>query len=597
MSEVLTRTLAGGLRAASIGQRVRLQGWVHRRRDHGGVLFVDLRDREGIAQVVFNPETEAAPHAVADTFRLEFVVEIEGEVRARPADKVNPDMATGEIEVVADRAVVLSSARTPPFPVNDESNVDERTRLRYRYLDLRRERMQRNLRLRHRVNKTIRDYMDESGFLEVETPILYKTTPEGARDFLVPSRLQPGEFYALPQSPQTLKQLLMIAGYERYYQLARCFRDEDLRADRQLEFTQLDVEMSFVTADDVLALMEPMFVRLWSLIGVDLPTPFERLPYAEAIARYGSDKPDRRIGMEIADLTEVFRASSFQVFSRAIADGGVVRGLAVPGGEGIARREIDAWAEHAKGLGARGLAWLPVTAEPSGPVANNTSPAERTAAAEQTGAKTGDIIIFAAGAERDAADLLGQMRLEIARRLGIRPDRQWDMFWVTDFPMFEWNANEQRADAVHHPFTRVVDEDLSLLESEPLKVRAIAYDTVCNGMELGGGSLRIYDPEVQARVFRAIGLDDETAQRRFGFFLEALQYGTPPHGGIAYGIDRIAAILAGEEAISDVIAFPKTQQGQDLMAEAPSAAGDEQLAELGLALRPRPRTTGDTQGA
>jgi len=596
MSDELERTLGGSLRADHSGQRVRLQGWVHRRRDHGGVLFVDLRDRAGIVQVVFNPETSPDPHRVADGFRLEFVIEVEGQVRARPADKVNPDMATGEVEVVADRATVLAAAKTPPFPVNDESNVDERTRLTFRYLDLRRERMQRNLRLRHAVNKTIRDYMDEGGFLEVETPILYKTTPEGARDFLVPSRLQPGEFYALPQSPQTLKQLLMIAGYERYYQIARCFRDEDLRADRQLEFTQLDVEMSFVSVDQVLELMEPMFVRLWRLIGVDLPTPFERLPYAEAMARYGSDKPDRRIGMEIADLTDVFRASGFQVFSRAISEGGVVRGLAVPGGEGIARREIDAWAEHARGLGARGLAWLPVTEAPSGPVANNTSPEERDAAARLTGARPGDVVIFAAGAEREAADLLGQMRLEIARRLSIKPDREWDMFWVTDFPMFEWNAAEARADAVHHPFTRVVDEDLALLQTEPLRARAFAYDTVCNGMELGGGSLRIHDPEVQARVFRAIGLDEETARRRFGFFLEALQYGTPPHGGIAYGIDRIAAILAGEEAIRDVIAFPKTQQGQDLMADAPSPAGAEQLAELGLALRPRPQATGGPQG-
>ncbi|GAC1331859.1 MAG: aspartate--tRNA ligase [Candidatus Dormibacteria bacterium] len=597
MTETLPRTLAGSLRPSHVGQRVRLQGWVDRRRDHGGVLFVDLRDREGIAQVVFNPETEVAAHATADTFRLEFVIEVEGEVRARPGDAVNPDMTTGEVEVVADRALVLSAARTPPFPINDESPVDDRTRMRYRYLDLRRQRMQRNLRLRHRVSSTIREYMDEQGFVDIETPILYKTTPEGARDFLVPSRLHPGEFYALPQSPQTLKQLLMIAGVERYYQLARCFRDEDLRADRQLEFTQLDVEMSFVSADDVMALMEPLFVRLWRLVGVELPTPFERLPYAEAISRYGSDKPERRIGMEIADLSEVFRESAFQVFSRAIAEGGVVRGLAVPGGGGIARREIDAWGDHARGLGARGLAWLPVTAEPPGPVAKNTSPEERAAVARLTGAGEGDVVIFAAGGQREASDLLGQMRLEIARRLDIKPDRDWDMFWVTDFPMFEWNATEERADAVHHPFTRPVDEDLALLDTEPLRVRALAYDTVCNGLELGGGSLRIYDQEVQARVFRAIGLDDDTAQQRFGFFLEALQYGTPPHGGIAYGIDRIAALLAGEDAIREVIAFPKTQQGQDPMAATPSEASPDQLAELGLTLRPRPKTTGDDPGA
>ncbi|MFN2465333.1 MAG: aspartate--tRNA ligase [Candidatus Dormibacteria bacterium] len=592
----LTRTLAGSLRSDSVGRQVLLQGWVHRRRDHGGVLFVDLRDRDGVAQVVFNPETQREAHAVADSFRLEYVVEIEGEVRSRPPDAVNPDMPTGEIEVVAQRATVLSASKTPPFPINEESNVDERTRMRFRYLDLRRERMQRNLRLRHQVSRTIRDYMDGEGFVDIETPILYKTTPEGARDFLVPSRLQHGSFYALPQSPQTLKQLLMIAGTERYYQLARCFRDEDLRADRQLEFTQLDLEMSFVTVDEVLALMEPLFVRLWRLVGVDLPTPFERLPYAEAIARYGSDKPDRRIGMEIADLSDVFRDSGFQVFAAAIADGGVVRGLAVPGGSGIARREIDAWGEHARGLGARGLAWLPVSDEPSGPVAKNTSAAEQTAAAAATGAAPGDVIIFAAGEAREAADLLGQMRLEIARRLEIKPSREWDMFWVTDFPMFEWNATEKRADAVHHAFTRPFDEDLPLLESDPLKVRALAYDSVCNGMELGGGSLRIHDSEVQSRIFRAIGLDQETAERRFGFFLEALQYGTPPHGGIALGVDRIAAILAGEEAIREVIAFPKTQLGQDLMASTPSGADPAQLVELGLALRAGPRTAGDAQG-
>ena len=596
MSEKLTRSMAGSLRPEHTGQRVLLQGWVDRRRDHGGVLFVDLRDRAGIAQVVFNPEIQAEAHAIADTFRLEYVVEIEGEVRARPFDAVNPEMATGGVEVVADRAKVLSAAKTPPFPINEETNVDERTRMRYRYLDLRRERMQRNLRLRHQVNKTIRQYMDENGFLEVETPILYKTTPEGARDFLVPSRLHPGDFYALPQSPQTLKQLLMIAGVERYYQIARCFRDEDLRADRQLEFTQLDFEISFTTQEEIFALMEPMFARLWSLIGAELAIPFDRITYHDAMARYGTDKPDRRIGMEIADLTEVFSGSAFKVFSGTIADGGVVRGLAVPGGGGIARREIDAWVEHARGLGARGLPWLPVSAEPSGPVANNTSPDEQAAAARATGANDGDVIIFAVGKEKEAATLLGFMRVEIARRLGIKPDREWDMFWVTEFPMFEWNVTEQRADAMHHPFTRPYDEDLPLLETDPLKVRSIAYDIVCNGLELSSGSLRIHDSEIQSRVFAALGITPEEAEARFGFFLEALQYGTPPHGGFAPGIDRIVRLLCGEDDIRQVIAFPKTQQGLDLMAGTPSEVDLEQLAELGLALRPRPQTAGDAPG-
>ena len=591
----MSRSLGGALRAEQVGQRVLLQGWVHRRRDHGGVLFVDLRDRAGIIQVVFNPETHGAAHAVADSFRLEYVVELEGEVRPRPTDAVNPDMVTGEVEVVADSARVLSVSRTPPFPINEETTVDERIRMKYRYLDLRRERMQRNLRLRHSVTRAIREYMDSNDFLEVETPIMYKTTPEGARDFLVPSRLHPGQFYALPQSPQTLKQLLMIAGVERYYQIARCFRDEDLRADRQLEFTQLDFEISFTSQEEIFALMEPMFAKLWKLIGVDLAMPFDRVTYRDAMARYGSDKPDRRIGMEIADLTEVFRESSFKVFSGAVAAGGVVRGLAVPGGASQPRREIDAWVDYARGLGARGLAWLPVTADPSGPVANNTTPEVRAAAASQTGAQDGDVVIFAAGAEKEAATLLGFMRLEIARRIEVKPDREWDMFWVTEFPMFQWNSTENRADAMHHPFTRPYDEDLPLLESDPLKVRSIAYDIVCNGLELSSGSLRIFDSEVQSRVFAAMGISAEDAEARFGFFLEALQYGTPPHGGFAPGIDRIVRLLCGEDDIRQVIAFPKTQQGQDLMAATPSPAGPEQLAELGIALLPRPQSAGGSQ--
>jgi aspartyl-tRNA synthetase len=590
---VTARTLGGSLRKADAGKAVLLQGWVDRRRDHGGVLFVDLRDRAGIVQVIFNPDAQVDAFALADGFRLEYVVEIEGEVRARPADAVNPEMRTGEVEVVATSAKVLSKSRTPPFPVNEESTVDERIRMRYRYLDLRRERMQRNLRLRHQVTKAIRDYMDENGFLEVETPILYKTTPEGARDFLVPSRLHPGEFYALPQSPQTLKQLLMIAGVERYYQIARCFRDEDLRADRQLEFTQLDFEISFTSQEEIFALMEPMFARLWRLVGAELKTPFDRITYRDAMARYGSDKPDRRLGMEIADLSHVFRESAFKVFSGAVGGGGVVRGLAVPGGASQPRREIDAWVDYARGLGAKGLAWLPVTAESSGPVANNTSAQERAAAATATGAADGDVIIFAAGAEKEAATLLGFMRLEIARRVGIKPDREWDMFWVTEFPMFDWNETENRADAMHHPFTRPYDEDLPLLESDPLKVRSIAYDIVCNGLELSSGSLRIHDSEVQSRVFSALGITPEEAEARFGFFLEALQYGTPPHGGFAPGIDRIVRLLCGEEDIRQVIAFPKTQQGQDLMAATPSSVDPGQLTELGLALRARPRQAGD----
>jgi aspartyl-tRNA synthetase len=580
----MTRVLGGALRAANAGQQVLLKGWVDRRRDHGGVLFVDLRDRGGIIQVVFNPELEPGAHSTADTFRLEYVVEVEGEVRNRPAEGVNPKMPTGEVEVVAHRTAVLSTAKTPPFPVNEESNVEDRVRLQYRYLDLRRERMQRNLRLRARVNKTIRDYLDARDFLEVETPILYKSTPEGARDYLVPSRVHPGQFYALPQSPQTLKQLLMIAGFERYYQIARCFRDEDLRADRQPEFTQLDLEMSFVSEDEIFDLMEPLFVELWGLIGVEIPTPFDRLPFAESMARYGTDKPDRRIGMEISDLTEDLRSCGFQVFSGAIAAGGVVRALAVPGGAGRPRREIDAWVEHAVGLGAKGLAWLPIAADPGGPVAKHLSVDERKVVAERTGAGDGDMVIFAAGPAAGAASLLGAMRVEIARRIQVTPNREWDFLWVNQMPMFEWNADERRADALHHPFTRPLDDDLAMLETEPLNVRAAAYDIVCNGNELGSGSLRIHDSDVQSRVFRALGIDDATAEARFGFFLEALRYGTPPHGGIAPGLDRITALLCGEAGIREVIAFPKTQQAQDLMADTPSPVDPLQLTELGIAV-------------
>jgi aspartyl-tRNA synthetase len=579
-----TRVLGGGLRRDNVGEAVVLKGWVHRRRDHGGVLFVDLRDRGGIVQVVFNPELEAEARSIADTFRLEYVVEVEGVVRLRPEDSVNPEMPTGEVEVVAQRTGVLSASKTPPFPVNEESNVEDRVRLRYRYLDLRRQRMQRNIRFRASVNKTIRDYLDARDFVEVETPILYKSTPEGARDYLVPSRVHPGQFYALPQSPQTLKQLLMIAGFERYYQIARCFRDEDLRADRQPEFTQLDLEMSFVAEEELFALMEPLFVELWRLIGVELKTPFDRVPYPEAIARYGTDKPDRRLGMEIADLSQDLAGSGFQVFARAISEGGVVRALAVSGGAGLPRREVDAWVDHARGVGARGLAWLPVGKDPGGPVAKYLSADEQQQAALRTGAREGDMIIFAAGPEPEAAALLGTMRVEIARRLEVQPDQDWDFLWVNEMPMFELNSDLGRAEPLHHPFTSPVDDDLGLLETEPLKVRAIAYDIVCNGNELGSGSLRIHDSDVQARVFRALGIDDATAEARFGFFLEALRYGTPPHGGIAPGLDRITALLCGEDGIREVIAFPKTQQAQDLMAGTPSAVDQTQLLELGIDL-------------
>jgi aspartyl-tRNA synthetase len=564
---------AGDLRPTDVDQSHRVAGWVHRRRDHGGLIFIDLRDRSGLLQVVFHPDTAPDAHAAARKLRAEDVVSIGGVVVRRAEGTANPNLATGEIELAAGAVEVLADAETPPFEIVDTPKpVAEETRLRYRYIDLRREQMQRAMQLRHDVTQAIRSHLHELDFLEMETPILTRSTPEGARDFLVPSRLQPGNFYALPQSPQLFKQLFMVAGYERYYQIARCFRDEDLRADRQPEFTQLDIELSFVEEDDVIALVDGLLKDVLAVGGVDVQLPIERVTYDEVMLRWGSDRPDRRIGMEIKELNEVFEGTEFKVFADVIGRGDVIRGIAVKGT--LPRKRIDELTEQAKRAGAGGLVWAVV--EPDSvrsPVAKFVGDDALRQAAELLGAGEGDTILIVADKPRVAAGVLGQLRLAA----GVRGEGN-DIFWVVDFPAFEWNEDEQRLDSMHHPFTAPSGD----LDADPSTWRSKAYDVVMNGTELGGGSIRINRPDVQRKVFQAIGLPDDEAEDRFGFLLEALNYGAPPHGGIAFGLDRIVAMLAGHESIRDVMAFPKTATGADPMTGAPAPVGERQLKELGL---------------
>lgn len=579
----------------SVGQLVTLAGWVHRRRDHGGLIFIDLRDREGLVQVVFDPRASQAGHRVAEGLRNEFVFQVAGLVSRRPKGSENPDMGTGQIEVLARDCRVLNASRNPPFYINEETEVDESLRLKYRYLDLRRRRMKENILLRHRVVKCLRDFLDARGFVEIETPILIKSTPEGARDFLVPSRLQAGKFYALPQSPQQMKQLLMVAGFEKYYQVARCFRDEDLRADRQFEFTQLDIEMSFVEEADVLQLMEDMFVALVEKVqpSWDLPRPFPRLSYADVMERYGTDKPDTRFGLELADLSDIVAGSEFGVFRSAIKSGGKVRGFCAPGCGGYTRKQLDELIELARAAGARGLVALALIGGPGGPALDKTSSAAaKFVSAEETagmagrlGAKAGDLLLIVADRAAVAGRALDHLRREMGRRLGLIDRNRLAMVFVVDFPLFEWSDEEKRWQASHHPFTAPRDEDLPLLESDPGKVRARCYDIVCNGYELSSGSIRIHNRDMQERVFALLGYGRERVQRLFGHMLEAFEYGAPPHGGIAPGIDRVAMLLAGEESIREVIPFPKNQAGCDLTFDAPSEVSDEQLLELHLARR------------
>jgi aspartyl-tRNA synthetase len=577
----------GELRIDQVGQHVTLAGWLHRYRSHGGVLFVNLRDRSGIVQVTFDHKVAPQATAVAEEARAEWVLQIEGTVRRRPPGTENPDMPTGEIEVLADKVNVLNRAKTPPFYIDHEAGEAEALRLKYRYLDLRRERMQRNMILRHRVVSFIRGFLTERGFVEIETPILTKSTPEGARDYLVPSRIHAGNFYALPQSPQQLKQLLMVAGFERYFQIARCFRDEDSRGDRQPEFTQLDLEMSFVEREDILKLAEELCTRLIKEISDKklLFEPFPRLSYREAVERFGKDNPDLRFGMELVDIGDLVENAGYGVFSQAVGEGGQVKGLRAEGLGGYSRKQIDGLTELVQTYGARGLAWLAVQEEGvRSSFAKFLEEGCVAAIIERLGGRPGDLLLFVADKPAIVAEALGRLRVELGDRLGLRDDSVLAMAWVTDFPLFGWNEDEQRWDPSHHMFTSPMPEDVPLLDTDPGAARGQQYDLVCNNYEIGGGSIRIHRREIQEKVFELIGLDVEDAKQQFGHMLEAFEYGTPPHGGIAPGIDRLVMLLAGEPNIREVMAFPKTQSAADLMVGAPSPVSEQQLRDLHIQL-------------
>jgi len=578
-----SRTPAGAIRTDQVGREVDLYGWVHRRRDLGGLIFIDLRDRSGIVQVKFDP-ANAQAHAAGGELRPEWVIHVHGPVQRRPPGTENKELPTGEVEVEARAVTILNRAQPPPFPVNEDSPVDEQVRLRYRYLDLRRSRMARNLRLRHRLTKAIRDFLDAEGFLEIETPVLIRSTPEGARDFLVPSRLKPGHVYALAQSPQLYKQLLMVAGMDRYFQIVRCYRDEDQRADRQPEFTQLDLEMSFVNEDDVLDVVERCFAHVWQqVLGVAVLTPIRRITHEEAMLRYGVDKPDLRYGLEIVELSSIFGTTEFKIFRQALDAGGVIRGLRIP--RTVGAKEIDALTEVARAEGAKGLAFWHREADGwRSPIARFFGERELTQLQAATHAEPGDVVVAVADRVEVASASLGAVRKAAARTLGLVTDGAFEFVWVTDFPLFERSKETGEITAAHHPFTSPQPQDLELLSSEPLKVRARAYDLVLNGTELGSGSIRIHDPELQQRVFQGLGISREEAEQRFGFLLTAFRYGAPPHGGFAYGLDRVVMLAAGQDTIREVIAFPKNQQAEELMTDAPAPADPKQLRELGLEL-------------
>ena len=571
----------GSLRAGDEGREVILNGWVQRRRDHGGVIFVDLRDISGLVQVVFNPEHSRESHRLAGRLRGEYVISCRGRVRLRPEEAINPKLATGEVEVMAEELAIISSSLTPPFEIQDDAVVDEALRLRYRYLDLRRSELRDALIMRSRIAGEVRNFLNSRGFLEIETPMLTKSTPEGARDFVVPSRLQPGKFYALPQSPQLFKQLLMVAGFDKYYQIVRCFRDEDLRADRQPEFTQIDVEMSFVDASDVIAVMDDMFVHLFrEILGMELKAPLPRITWREAMERYGTDTPDPRWGMEIRDFSQVFAGSAFKVFRSALERGGKVRGFVVEGLVSPPRRELDGLVEEAQRLGASGLVWVLREGEGiKSPVAKYLSEEETQALLARSGMEEGRVLILAAGS-RETDALLSGMRDYCARRFSPPPKERYSFLWVTDFPLFDWDDSERRLKSNHHPFTSPSPGCLEYLKERPLEATSASYDMVLNGVEIGGGSIRIHDPELQEIIFEVLRLARGEVEEKFGFLLEALRYGSPPHGGIAYGLDRLVMLMAGKDSIREVIAFPKTQSGVDLLSGAPDAIYPEQLREL-----------------
>ena len=583
MSTYKKRThTCGALRKSDIGKSVTLTGWVDVRRDLGGVVFIDLRDRYGKTQVVFAPQHSAQAHELAQGLRAEFVISVTGKVENRPEGTANPELATGDIDVDGLELTILNKSETPPFPIEDAIEVNEDLRLRYRYLDLRRPVMQRNLLTRHRIYQVTRSYYDRIGFIEIETPMLMKSTPEGARDYLVPSRIHRGKFFALPQSPQTYKQILMVAGFDRYFQIVKCFRDEDLRADRQMEFTQIDVEMSFVDENDVLETTEGLIREMWKdVVGVQLESPFLRLTYKQAMERFGSDKPDTRFGLEISDCSSAVANSGFRVFSDTIKKGGIVAGFAIPGLSEYTRNQLDGLTDFAKSLGAGGLVYIkcrPDKIESS--VDKFVSQQEVNAVTEAIGAKTGDLVLLISGPWQKALTILGTLRLEMANRLNLVPAGKWNFLWVTDFPLLEYSEEEKRFVAVHHPFTSPKPEDVSLLDTDPGKARARAYDLVLNGNEIAGGSIRIADSELQSKMFALMGIGAEEARLKFGFMLDAFKFGAPPHGGIAYGLDRIVMLITGQKSIRDVIAFPKTASATSLMDECPSTVDKKQLDEL-----------------